>query len=56
MVAHVGMAIFPAHGKDAQSLLQRAIAQASSVGTLGRGGFAARTERGPGSAANDDGG
>ena len=53
--AHVGMAIYPAHGKDAQSLLQRAIAQASSVGTLGREGFAARTERGPGAAANDDG-
>ena len=57
VTAHVGMAIYPAHGKDAQSLLQRAIAQASSVGTLGREGFAARTERGPGAAAaNDDGG
>lgn len=55
VVAHVGMAIYPAHGKDAQSLLQRAIAQASSVGTLGREGFAARTERGPGAAANDEG-
>ena len=54
--ASVGMAIYPAHGKDAQSLLQRAIAQAGSVGTLGREGFAARTERGPGAAAaNDDG-
>lgn len=53
--ANVGMAIYPAHGKDAQSLLQRAIAQAGSVGTLGREGFATRTERGPGAAANDDG-
>ena len=54
--ASVGMAIYPAHGKDAQSLLQRAIAQAGSVGTLGREGFATRTERGPGAAAaNDDG-
>ncbi len=53
--ASVGMAIYPAHGKDAQSLLQRAVAQAGSVGTLGREGFAARTERGPGAAANDDG-
>ena len=52
--ANVGMAIYPTHGKDAQSLLQRAIAQASSVGTLGREGFAHRTERGPGAAANDD--
>jgi diguanylate cyclase (GGDEF)-like protein len=55
VTAHVGMAIYPAHGKDAQSLLQRAIAQASSVGTLGAEGYAARTERGPGAAANDDG-
>ncbi len=54
--ASVGMALYPAHGKDAQSLLQRAIAQAGSVGTLGREGFARRTEREPGSAANDDGG
>ncbi len=53
--ASVGMALYPAHGKDAQSLLQRAIAQANSVGTLGREGFATRTERGPGAAANDDG-
>ena len=53
--ASVGMAIYPTHGKDAQSLLQRAIAQASSVGTLGREGFATRTERGPGAAANDEG-
>lgn len=35
-------------------LLQRASAQAGSLATLGRDGFAARTERGPGSAANDD--
>ena len=56
VLATVGLAIHPAHGNDAQSLLQRAIAQAGSVGTLGREGFAARTEREPGSdAANDDG-
>ena len=53
--ASVGMAIYPVHGKDAQSLLQRAIAQASCVGTLGREGFTTRTERAPGAAANDDG-
>lgn len=53
--ASVGIALYPAHGKDAQSLLQRAIAQASSVGTLGREGYAVRAERGPGGgAANDD--
>jgi hypothetical protein len=52
----VGIAIYPLHGKDAQSLLQRAIAQAGSVGTLGREGYAQRTERGPEAAANDDSG
>ncbi|RVU44592.1 GGDEF domain-containing protein [Rubrivivax rivuli] len=52
--ASVGIALFPAHGKDAQSLLQRAIAQANSVGTVGREGYAVRTERGPAAAANDE--
>jgi diguanylate cyclase (GGDEF)-like protein len=54
VAAAVGLAHTPEHGKDAESLLQRASAQAGSLATLGRGGFAARTERGPGSAANDD--
>lgn len=52
--ASVGLALYPLHGKDAQTLLQRAIAQAASVGTLGREGYAQRTERGPEAAANDD--
>jgi diguanylate cyclase (GGDEF)-like protein len=50
----VGLAIYPDHGKDAHTLLQRASAQAGSVATLGREGFAARTERGAAAAANDD--
>jgi diguanylate cyclase (GGDEF)-like protein len=54
VAAAVGLAHTPEHGKDAESLLQRASAQAGSLATLGRDGFAARTERGPGSAANDD--
>jgi predicted signal transduction protein with EAL and GGDEF domain len=52
--ATVGIALYPAHGKDAQSLLQRAVAQANSVGTVGREGYAVRTERGPAAAANDE--
>ena len=52
--AAVGMALYPSHGKDAESLLRRASAQAGTVGTLGQEGFAARSERGSGAAANDD--
>ena len=54
VAAAVGLAHTPEHGKDAESLLQRASAQAGSLATLGRDGYAARTERGPGSAANDE--
>ncbi len=54
VAAAVGLAHTPEHGKDAHSLLQRASAQAGSLATLGRDGFAARTERGPGPAANDE--
>ena len=54
--ASVGMALYPEHGKDALSLLQRASAQAGSVVTLGAEGFGARTERGLAPAANDEGG
>ncbi len=52
--AAVGMALYPAHGKDAESLLRRATAQAASVATMGREGYAAHAERGRGGAANDD--
>jgi diguanylate cyclase (GGDEF)-like protein len=54
VAAAVGLAHTPEHGKDAHSLLQRASAQAGSLATLGRDGFAARTERGSGPAANDE--
>jgi diguanylate cyclase (GGDEF)-like protein len=54
--ASVGMALYPAHGKDAESLLRRATAQAASVALMGREGVAGRTERGGGGAANDDAG
>ena len=54
VAAAVGLAHTPEHGRDAESLLQRASAQAGSLATLGRDGFAASTERGPSRAANDD--
>ena len=54
VAAAVGLVHTPEHGKDAESLLQRASAQAGSLATLGRDGFAASIERGPGRAANDD--
>ncbi len=54
VAAAVGLALYPEHGKDAHSLLQRASAQAGSVATLGVQGFGSAVSRGPGAAANDD--
>ncbi|MDE2276787.1 MAG: GGDEF domain-containing protein [Burkholderiales bacterium] len=52
--AHVGLAQYPAHGKEARALLQRSSAQAGSLATLGAAGLAGATERaGHGVAAND---
>ncbi len=53
--ASVGLAIYPEHGKDVDSLLKRASAQAGSVATMGKDGFAASVMRRGGAAANDDG-
>ena len=53
VAAHVGLAVFPDHGKDAQSLLQRATAQAASVVTVGPQGYGASVHRIGGPAAND---
>lgn len=55
VVAHVGLALYPEHGKDAESLLLRASAQAGSVATLGAEGFATASQRLAGGAANDSG-
>jgi diguanylate cyclase (GGDEF)-like protein len=52
--ASVGLALYPAHGKDARKLLQRAVAQSSSLATIAGAGAAGRVERGPGAAANDE--
>jgi hypothetical protein len=54
VVAHVGLALYPDHGKDAQALLQRASAQAASVVTVGPKGLGATVHRLGGPAANDN--
>ena len=55
VAAHVGLALFPDHGKDAQALLQRALAQAASVATVGPQALGGATlHRIGGPAANDD--
>lgn len=50
----VGLAAYPGQGREADSLMRRAIGQATSLASVGREGFANRVERGPASAANDD--
>ena len=52
--AAVGMALYPEHGKDADTLLKRASAQAGSVATVGKAGYAATVHRIGSAAANDD--
>ena len=49
-----GLALYPEHGKTADTLLRRAVGQAAGLAPMGREGFAHRVERGPGAAANDD--
>jgi diguanylate cyclase (GGDEF)-like protein len=50
-----GVSQYPEHGKQAEELLRRAIGQATGMAAVGRAGFSAHVERGPGSAANDEG-
>lgn len=54
LAVSVGMRRYPEDGKDAQSLLQGAVAQAAGQAGQGRAGFANHLERGPATAANDD--
>lgn len=54
LAVSVGVCRYPEDGKDAQSLLQGAVAQAAGQPGLGRTGFANHLERGPATAANDD--
>jgi diguanylate cyclase (GGDEF)-like protein len=48
-----GLASYPEHGKDAESLLRRALAQAASMATVGGPGAARAADRGPAAAANE---
>jgi diguanylate cyclase (GGDEF)-like protein len=50
----VGLASYPDQGKDAGTLLRRALGQAASLATMGHAGVASPFDRGPGAAANDD--
>ena len=50
----VGLASFPDQGKDADTLLRRALGQAASLATMGRAGVASAFDRGPAAAANDE--
>ena len=51
----VGLASYPEHGKDAEALMRRAIAQASQRVSSGQAGVGPgqSADRGPGAAAND---
>jgi diguanylate cyclase (GGDEF)-like protein len=53
VTAQIGLAVFPDHGKDAQTLLQRALSQAVSLATVGPQGLGATVHRIGGAAAND---
>jgi diguanylate cyclase (GGDEF)-like protein len=54
VAANVGLALYPDHGKDAATLLQRAAAQAGSLATVGAAGYAATVHRLPGAGAAND--
>ncbi|MBL8313523.1 MAG: GGDEF domain-containing protein [Rubrivivax sp.] len=55
VAAVVGLALYPDHGKEAQLLLQHAIAQAGQIAVLGAEGLGAASQRGGAPAANDEG-
>lgn len=54
LAVSVGIGDYPEHGRDADSLLRRAIGQATAAASVGRAGFANRVERGAATAANDE--
>jgi diguanylate cyclase (GGDEF)-like protein len=53
LVVSAGLASYPAHGKDAEALLRRALSQATQAATVGSAGTAHAADRGPDAAAND---
>ena len=54
LTVSVGLASYPEHGKDADSLMRRAVAQATQRASVGGGQTASAADRGPQSAANDE--
>lgn len=55
LAVSVGVGQYPAHGKQADALLRKALAQAAGMASMGGGNLAQRTERHGGApAANDD--
>lgn len=53
LTVSVGLASYPEHGKDAETLLRRAQGQAAQRVSVGAGQTASAADRGPDSAAND---
>jgi diguanylate cyclase len=51
---HAGLALYPEHGKTADTLLRRSVGQAASLAAMGGEGTGSFAERGRVSAANDD--
>jgi diguanylate cyclase len=49
-----GLASFPSQAADAESMMRRALGQASSVAPMGAEGMGYAADRGPGAAANDE--
>ena len=54
LAVSAGLASYPEHGRDAESLLRRALGQAAQHATVGSAGLASRADRGSDAAANDD--
>ena len=53
LLVSAGLASYPEHGKDAEALLRRALAQAAQMATVGGSAPAQAADRGPAAAAND---
>ncbi|MBC7941788.1 MAG: GGDEF domain-containing protein [Chitinophagaceae bacterium] len=53
LAVSVGLASYPEHGKDADTLMRRALAQATQRVSIGGGQSASAADRGPNAAAND---
>lgn len=54
LAVSAGLASYPEHGREADTLLRRAIGQATQAATVGAAGLAQAADRGPDAAANDE--